>query len=279
MSVILPADNIVLKGTRKAPAGTVLPTSWRAAFARGVLGLSGIAIIFLLWWVATDIVAPQDSFARHFSPGSALTKLAELFASSDLPVHIAVSLKRILVGLGFALAIGVPVGLAVGSFGLLNAATSPAFQFLRMISPLSWMPIAVMVLGVGDKPIYFLLAFAAVWPILLTTADGVRKLDPAWLRLSASLAATRWETLWHIVVPGVLSHVLIGLRLAIGIVWIVLVPCEMLGVSAGLGYFILDTRDRLAYSELMAMVLLIGLLGFLLDAVARGLYRLASPGR
>ena len=76
-----------------------------------------------------------------------------------------------------------------------------------------------------------------------------------------------------VILPGVLGHILTGVRLAIGILWIVLVPCEMLGVSAGMGYFILDTRDRLAYSELMAMVLLIGALGFLLDAAARGLYR------
>ena len=75
------------------------------------------------------------------------------------------------------------------------------------------------------------------------------------------------------VVPGVLGHVLIGVRLAIGILWVVLVPCEMLGVSAGLGYFILDTRDRLAYSELIATVLLIGVLEFLLDALARSLCR------
>lgn len=73
--------------------------------------------------------------------------------------------------------------------------------------------------------------------------------------------------------PGVLGHILTGLRLAIGIVWIVLVPCEMLGVSAGLGYFVLDTRDRLAYSELMAVILLIGALGFALDAAARALHR------
>ena len=83
----------------------------------------------------------------------------------------------------------------------------------------------------------------------------------------------------HVIVPGVLSHTLTGLRLAIGIVWIVLVPCEMLGVSAGPGYFILDTRDRLAYPELMATVLLIGLLGFLLDAGSARLVsrRLAGP--
>lgn len=270
MSISLPVELPV-----RAEASA--PRRWRPPFLRVLLGLSGLAFVLLLWLIGTEFFAPPGSFGRHFSPVRAFVTLASLLTASDLPVHIAVSMKRILVGLAFALAIGVPVGLAVGRFRLLNAATSPAFQFLRMISPLSWMPIAVMVLGVGDRPIYFLLAFAAVWPILLSTAEGVRRLDPAWLRLSESLAATRWETLRHVILPGVLSHVLTGLRLAIGIVWIVLVPCEMLGVSAGLGYFILDTRDRLAYSELMAMVLMIGLLGFLLDAGARGLYRLMLP--
>ncbi len=139
-----------------------------------------------------------------------------------------------------------------------------------MISPLSWMPLAVMVFGIGDRPIYFLLTFAAVCRSFSTPQKGVRRLRPNWLSLAASLSATRWETLRHVVFPGVMAHVLTGLRLAIGIVWIVLVPCEMLGVSAGLGYFILDTRDRLAYSELTATVLIIGVLGFLLDAAARG---------
>lgn len=251
---------------------------WQAPLGRIARGLFGLAVLLALWWIGTAALPAEGSFARHFSPVVAIPKLGELLIGSDLPIHILVSLKRVLVGLGLALVIGVPVGLAVGSSSLLNQATSPAFQFLRMISPLSWMPLAVMLFGVGDRPIYFLLAFAAVWPILLSTADAVRKLDPSWLRLSQSLAATRWETLWYVIVPGVLGHILTGLRLAIGIVWIVLVPCEMLGVSAGLGYFILDTRDRLAYSELMAVVLLIGFLGFLLDLFARALYRLAAPG-
>lgn len=276
MSLSLPGIDISLH----APTASARPRArWQPALLRALLGLSGLVTIVLLWWLVTDLVAPSGSFARHFSPASAFATLAMLVTSSDLPVHVVVSLRRILVGLAVALAIGVPVGLAIGRFGILNAATSPAFQFLRMISPLSWMPIAVMVLGVGDRPIYFLLAFAAIWPIMLNTAEGVKQLDPSWLRLSESLAATRLETLRHIIIPGVLGHILTGLRLAIGVVWIVLVPCEMLGVSAGLGYFILDTRDRLAYSELMAMVLIIGLLGFLLDTAARALYRAASPGR
>jgi NitT/TauT family transport system permease protein len=146
-------------------------------------------------------------------------------------------------------------------------------QLLRMVSPLSWMPIAVMSLGVGDHAVYFLLAFAAVWPVILSTASGVGQIDRRWIELGESLAATRAEMLWHIFVPGIAAHVLTGVRLAIGILWIVLVPAEMLGVSAGLGYLILDTRDRLAYSELTAVILVIGLLGFALDLLARLAYR------
>ncbi|KTC39432.1 ABC transporter permease [Pseudomonas sp. ABAC61] len=236
------------------------------------LGLAGLASLLLGWWLGVHL-AGGDGLAARFSPEATFASLVELLGQPQVYENVWVSLKRILVGLLLALLIGVPLGLLVGSYRHLEAATTPTFQFLRMISPLSWMPVVVMLMGVGDQPIYFLLAFAALWPILLNTAAGVRQLDPRWLQLSRSLSATRWETLRKVILPGVLGHVLTGVRLAIGILWIVLVPCEMLGVSAGLGYFILDTRDRLAYSELMAMVLLIGVLGFALDALARSLHR------
>ncbi|NBF03122.1 ABC transporter permease subunit [Pseudomonas sp. Fl5BN2] len=238
-----------------------------------VLGLAGLLSLLLGWWLGVHLLGGGYGLAARFSPEATFASLVELLGRGELYEHVLVSLKRILVGLLLALLIGVPLGLLVGSYRHLEAATTPAFQFLRMISPLSWMPVVVMLMGVGDQPIYFLLAFAALWPILLNTAAGVRQLDPRWLQLSRSLSATRWETLRKVILPGVVGHVLTGVRLSIGILWIVLVPCEMLGVSAGLGYFILDTRDRLAYSELMAMVLLIGVLGFALDALARGLHR------
>lgn len=238
-----------------------------------LLGLGGLFLLFGLWWLGVALLGSGEGLAALFSPQATLASLIELLGRGELYEHIRVSLQRILVGLSLALLVGVPLGLLVGASRNLEWATTPAFQFLRMISPLSWMPIAVMLMGVGDQPIYFLLAFAAVWPILLNTAAGVKNLDQRWLQLTRSLSATRWETLSRVILPGVLGHVLTGVRLAIGILWIVLVPCEMLGVSAGLGYYILDTRDRLAYSELMAMVLLIGVLGFCLDAAARALYR------
>ncbi len=241
------------------------------ALSTVLAGLVGLAGLFVLWWLATAVLPAPDSLARQFSPVQALQSLVQMVRDPELFWHVAVSLKRVLVGLVLALLIGVPLGLLIGLWRKAEATLSPSFQFLRMISPLSWMPIAVMVLGVGDAPVYFLLTFAAVWPIVLNTSAGVRQLDPAWLQLASSLAATRWETLWRVTLPGIVGHVLTGTRLAVGIVWIVLVPCEMLGVSAGLGYFILDTRDRMAYSELMALVIVIGILGFLLDYALRKL--------
>ena len=254
-----------------APAGR--PWLWQAA-----LGLSGLLALLALWWLGTEVLAGEHGFARNFSPAATLPVLLSLATTPELWLHVGVSLKRVLVGLALALVVGMPLGLLVGASSRFDSATSPAFQFLRMTSPLSWMPIAIMLFGIGDVPIYFLLAFAAVWPILLNTATGVRQLNPQWLLLGKSLAATRPELLWHVILPGILGHVLTGVRLAIGISWIVLVPCEMLGVQAGLGYFILDSRDRLAYPELMATILVVGITGFALDAFARGASRPFRPG-
>ena len=233
------------------------------------LGLSGLIFVVALWWLMTVPFAGEAAMVQRFAPGPAFATLLQMLGQSEIWTHVLVSLRRVFIGLSIALLVGVPMGLLLGSSAKVSATLSPAFQFLRMISPLSWMPIAVIAFGVGDQPVYFLLAFAAVWPIMLNTMAGVQALDRRWLQLTQSLSATRWETLRGVVLPGVLGHVLTGTRLAIGIVWIVLVPCEMLGVSAGLGYFILDTRDRLDYQALMATIVLIGLLGFLLDWIFR----------
>ncbi|TAK60093.1 ABC transporter permease [Methylobacter sp.] len=233
------------------------------------VALLGIFIAVLLWWLATGPLLIDATLLGSFSPGACLEALWRLLQSGEIFVHAAVSLQRVLLSLLFALSVGLPLGVAVGLSKVLEQATSPLFQFIRMISPISWMPLAVMMLGIGDAPVYFLLTIAAVWPIMLNVSAGVHAVDPRWLTLADSLCATRWETVTRIIVPAILAHTLTGIRLAIGIVWIVLVPAEMLGVSAGLGYFILDTRDRLAYSELMAVILVIGFIGYLLDALAR----------
>jgi NitT/TauT family transport system permease protein len=237
--------------------------------ARFVLPLAGLALAVLLWQGGTLLLQRDMQIASAFAPLESAQSLWQLVAAGEIWPHVLVSLKRVAVGLLLAILFGVPLGVLTGLSPRFAQGTTPLFQFLRMVSPLSWMPLAVMVLGVGDAPVYFLLAFAAVWPILLNTAAGVAQLDPNWLLLARSLSATRREIVLRIVLPGITAQILTGVRLAIGIIWIVLVPAEMLGVSAGLGYFILDTRDRLAYSELMAVIVLVGALGYALDHLAR----------
>ena len=236
-----------------------------------LLGLTGLLGLLAVWWVLTVPFVSSDSLAARFSPTASLQALGAMLAEGEIWHHMGVSLKRVLVGLAIAVVIGVPLGLVLGWWQGLNDVLSPSMQFLRMISPLSWMPIAVMIFGIGDQPVYFLLGYAAVWPVMLSTLSGVRAVDRRWLEVGQSLAASRWETIRHIVIPAITAHILTGVRLAVGILWIVLVPCEMLGVTAGLGYYILDTRDRLDYQALMATIVVIGVLGFLLDWTLRTL--------
>lgn len=257
---------------KAAPADIEETAAPAATHWRRLLPWMGLALAMGAWWMGAQLLVLRTPIAASFAPGPSLQALARLLSSGELLPHVFTSLQRVAVGLGLAVAIGVPLGVLTGLSRRFAESTTPVFQFLRMVSPLSWMPIAVMVLGVGDAPVYFLLAFAAVWPVLLNTAAGVAQLDPNWLLLSRSLSATRRETVLHVVLPGITAQILTGVRLAIGIIWIVLVPAEMLGVSAGLGYFILDTRDRLAYDELMAAIVLIGALGYALDVAARWMH-------
>lgn len=229
----------------------------------------GLLLAVVLWALGAQQLSDVDSIREAFGPQAGFAALARLLAGGELWPHIALSLQRIGAALLLALLIGVPLGIWVGLSPLFARLTGTLFQFLRMVSPLSWMPLAVMALGVGEAPVVFLLTFAAVWPIVLNTAAGVMALDRSWLQLAHSLSATRTEVVLRIVLPGIVAHVLTGFRLALGIGWIVLVPAEMLGISAGMGYFILDTRDRLAYDELTAGIVVIGALGFTLDLLAR----------
>ncbi|GAA1205227.1 ABC transporter permease [Pseudonocardia alaniniphila] len=245
----------------------------RVAGPRGTLlpAVGGILVATALWWTITTVLTAPDSMLRAFAPQHALPAVVDLARQGVLLDDVATSLWRLLVGLLVAAVLGLAIGLAVGLLPLLDAATGPVFQFLRMVSPLSWAPVAIGLFGIGHRPVYFLVAAAAIWPIVLNTIAGVRSIDPGFLLAARSLGATRAEALTTVVLPAIRPHVLTGLRLALGIAWVVLVPAEMLGVTSGLGYEILNSRDQLAYDQVMAVILVIGLLGFVLDTLARWL--------
>ncbi|MBX6753657.1 MAG: ABC transporter permease [Thermorudis peleae] len=237
----------------------------------------GLIIVGVLWWLLTDIAAAPGSFPNRFAPGPAFRALGELVSSGALWPHILASAQRVALGLLVSAALGIPLGVAIGSIRWVSRILGPVIQMLRMVSPLAWMPLALLVFGAGTRSVVFLLVMAATWPILLSTVDGVVRLDPRWSQVGRSLGASRWELVRHIVWPGVRPRVLAGLRLAVGVAWIVLVPAEMLGVDSGLGYAILDARDRLDYGELMAMLLVIAVCGIMLDGMTRLLFRESRP--
>lgn len=238
-----------------------------------LLPWAGAGAGLAVWWLATR----GDGLLQHsFTPESTFRALVQLASTGELWPHLWASVRRVAQGLGVAAAIGIPIGILHGFIPRFDRTTAVIFQFVRMISPLAWMPIAVMLLGVGDAPVLFLITVAAVWPLLLGASAGVHAVDKANLLLARSLCATPLETIRRIVIPSIIPHLLTGLRLAMGIAWIVLVPAEMLGVRAGLGYYILDTRDRLAYSELLAVLLVIGLIGYLFDTFLKKANRLRT---
>jgi len=239
----------------------------------GALQLGVLALVVWLWWVATDVLPAPGSLARSFSPAQALPAFTALVGDGTLPESAITSLWRLLSGLALAIAVGVPLGLLLGGVRIVERASAGLIQLLRMTSPLSWAPVAVLVLGVGDRPVQALVAIAAVWPVALSTAAGVRAIPEDWTLAARGLGATRGEVVRTVVLPGVRPAVLTGIRLALGVAWIVLVPAEMLGVSSGLGYEVLNARDNLAYDDLMAVIVAIGVLGFLLDAAAQAALR------
>lgn len=240
------------------------------------LPLLGLVVGLGLWWLLVAVLAQWVPVIKEFSPLSGLQHLLMGVQSGDLLRHASASLLRVAVGLAIALILAVPLGLLLGLNRELELTTSAVFQFIRMISPLSWMPIAVMVLGVGNLPVFFLLAVSALWPILLTIISAVRNINPLYLKVAHSFAAEPLEIVSRIVLPAIRANLLASIRVAVGLIWIVLVPGEMLGVSSGLGYLILDCRDRLAYGELTSVLLLIGGIGWALDS---GLRHLSHDGK
>lgn len=231
--------------------------------------LAGIAVLLAVWWLGGYLIAsnPDTASFADFAPAPAFARLIELLETGAVWNAAWPSLERIGCGLLWAVIIGVPTGVAIGLYASLRQLTHVPFQFLRMISPLAWMPVAVLAFASWDGAIVFLVAVAAVWPVLFSSAQGVRRIDPLWFKVARNLGADGFQMLRRIIFPAIAQDIFAGIRLAVGVAWIVLVPAEYLGVTSGLGYAINDARDTLEYDTLAAMVVVIGVIGFVLDGI------------
>lgn len=216
---------------------------------------------------------PDTQAFAGFAPGPSFAALGDLVSSGRIWETIYSSLYRILFGLFIAILIGVPVGILIGYYNVAMEISNVPFQFLRMVSPLAWMPIAVLAFATWDAAIIFLIVMAAVWPIIFSTAHGVKRIDPNWFKVAKNLGADGIQMLRRIILPAIMMDVMAGIRLAVGVAWVVLVPAEYLGVTSGLGYAINDARDTLEYDTLAAIVVVIGVIGYILDSICATLIK------
>ncbi len=221
------------------------------------------------WMLVSGIIFTQPKFSlfNGFLPGPTLTALMDAFQDSRFWSSVFASLRRIFVGIFIASIIGFPLGIIIGFYPKLRGLSYSPLQFIRMISPLSWMPIALLLFASFESAVYFLIVMATVCPIILNTTIGVLNINPQWIKMALNQGASDYQLIRTIIIPSSLPHMLTSLRLALGVAWIVLVPAEFLGVSSGLGYLINDARDTMEYDKLMAMIIAIGILGFILDRV------------
>ena len=228
-----------------------------------VLRFAFCVLLLVLWHLAV-IVTATTIFP---SPLDVLRGLTEL---PHLAAYTRDSLFRVSAGYLSAVLLGVPAGLALGWWSSLARAANPLIQMLRPISPLAWMPLAVIWFGVSNLAPIFLIFLASFFPIVVATMNGVRNVPPVYVQAGRNFGLSTRALLVRVVFPAVLPRILVGLRIAFGVAWLVLVAAEMIAVDSGLGYLIIDARNAgKRYDLVVGGMLLIGLIGLALDALIR----------
>ena len=193
----------------------------------------------------------------------------------SLYLHILYSLERVLWGYGIAVAIGVPLGIVMGWSRRLNALLEPIVELIRPVPPLAWIPIAILWFGIGTQSAAFIIFLGAFFPILLNTINGVLSIDPVLVEAARTLNARDRNIFLKVLIPGSLPSILTGMRIGIGIGWMTLVAAEFTGVKQayGLGYMIMTARDIQRPDQIVAGMIIIGVIGLGIDT---GLKRLAD---
>jgi NitT/TauT family transport system permease protein len=232
-----------------------------------------IAALLALWWM---ILAKNES-AIFPTPLQVVSGTLELVRDGTLWGHIGASLLRVGAGFFLAIAVALPVGLWMGRVHIVYITLNPLFQIFRPISPIAWIPIAILWFGVGNASPVFLIFIAAVFPMIVQTAAAVHTIDQRYLRAAANFGVSRGKLLRQVIIPAVLPEIIIGMRISLGVAWLVVVAAEMIALRSGLGYLIMDSRNAgNRYDLVVAGMIIIGLTGLMLDGIMRRLERLKT---
>jgi NitT/TauT family transport system permease protein len=228
-------------------------------------------VVILLVWELAVRSSGTDLFP---GPREVGLGIVELIRKGLLLKYIVASLFRVTWGFSLAVLVGVPFGLILGWFPPAHRAFNPLIQVLRPISPIAWIPLAILWFGVSDLAPVFLIFLASVFPITVSAAAAVQTLQPVYLRAARNFGLGRVQMFRRVILPATLPQILTGVRIALGVAWLVVVAAEMIAVNSGLGYLIIDARNAgKRYDLVVAGMVVIGLIGLGLDLLVRRLER------
>jgi NitT/TauT family transport system permease protein len=234
-----------------------------------LIPLLGFFVLLLVW----DLLARFSGWSRQVFPGPVvvLVSMGELLADGTLIKHTVASLFRVTVGFYLAALLGIPFGIALGMIKPARSLVNPLIQFLRPISPLAWIPLAMLWFGIGDPPAIFLIFLSSFFPLVVSTTIAVDGIHPTYFHVAANFNFSRTETITRLVIPAIAPEVVTALRMTVTISWLVVVAAEMIAVQSGLGFLILDSRNALRMDYVMDGMIVIGIVGLSLDYLMRQL--------
>ncbi len=253
-----------------ARRAATLPSAWRAA--KAVLIRAALPVGLLVAWEAAVRVGWIQ--ARFFpAPSSLVTEIWRDLLSGQLAIDSTASLARLSAGLGIGVALGVGLGMAMALSRTIDMVFSFPVQVLRSIPPITWIGFSILWFGLGNRPAIFLIVLGVVFPMLLNTYGGVKQVDLIYLRAARNLGARRCMLFKDVVLPAALPSVLTGLRVSVGLAWILMVVGELIAVPSGLGDTLMRAQDYGQTDRLLAYMLLIGFYGSISDLLVVGLSR------
>jgi ABC-type nitrate/sulfonate/bicarbonate transport system permease component len=254
------------------------PAAWRRFLAQ--IRHFWLLVVFVVVWQCISVfgVRFNPQLDVMLPPPTAVFSAAmDLIGRGVLMTHIVDSLYRVLLAVGTASAIGIPLGLAMGWFPRFRSAVDPLLEFIRPIPPLAWIPLSILWFGIGDTQIVYIIFLAAFFPIVLNSMAGARDADTYLVRAGLSLGARPRELFSTVVLPGALPNIFTGVRVGLGIGWMALVAGELVAAPSGLGYMINNARTLFRSDYILLGMVLIGVLGLVLDFIMRKAALLIMP--
>lgn len=241
---------------------------------RRLLPIIVLILFVALWWVLSALhIYPESAFP---SPQSVVRGFGEEIKAGRLFDDLIASLFRVLTGFALAVALGIPLGLVLGQRARARAALLPTVNFFRNLSPLAWIPFAILWFGIGDKPAIFLIFMASFFPMVLATIAAVASIPAVYFRVAQNYGYRGAELLKQVTLPAIVPQVITSLRITAGLAWVVVVAAEMIAGQDGLGFAIWDSRNGLRIDLLVVNMIVIGIIGVVIDRLLLLLTRIPS---